>query len=120
MMSHLQSTLRKSGNSVNCCRFWISRQAYSKCIKEAALQNPNFHLLIVCFGMKNFAKDGEADKWEESGITHNLVPDFVAEDGTVTQNVTIIFSKFKAFVENYPYNSSYEVDNPNNYEAIRP
>lgn len=87
--------------------------------KKHPVRSPTFSKL-VCFGMKNFAKDGEADKWEESGITHNLVPDFVAEDGTVTQNVTIIFSKFKAFVENYPYNSSYEVDNPNNYEAIRP
>ena len=120
MMSHLQSTLRKEGTLLIVAGFGFQDKHIQNVIKEAALQNPNFHLLIVCFGMKNFAKDGEADKWEESGITHNLVPDFVAEDGTVTQNVTIIFSKFKAFVENYPYNSSYEVDNPNNYEAIRP
>ena len=74
----------------------------------------------MCFGKNKISKDGEEDKWEESGITHNLVPDFVSTDGHVVQNVTVLFSKFKAFVENYPYNSSYEVENSNNDETIRP
>lgn len=83
------------------------------------LQNPNFHLLVVCYGMKNFAENGEDAKWNDSGITRELVPDFISEDGNVVQNVTILFSTFKAFAEKYPDNSSYKIDNQNNYEAIR-
>lgn len=67
---------------------------------------------------EEFRKNGEDAKWDDSGITHDLVPDFISDDGNVAQNVTVLFSKFKAFVENYPYNSSYEIDNTNNYEAI--
>ena len=57
-------------------------------------------------------------KWVECGITHELVPEFVSEDKQVMQNVTVIYSKFKAFVENYPYNNSYELDNQMNNEAV--
>lgn len=118
MMSHLQSTLRKEGTLLIVAGFGFQDKHIQNVIKEAVLQNPNFHLIVVCFGMKNFAKDGEMEKWEESGITHILVPDFISEEGDVVQNVTVIFSKFKAFVENYPYNSSYEIDNLINYETI--
>jgi len=120
MMSHLQSTLRKEGTLLIVAGFGFQDKHIQNVIKEAVLQNPNFHLLVVCFGMKNVAEKGEDEKWEERGITHELVPDFISEDGNVAQNVTVLFSKFKAFVENYPYNSSYEIDNTNNYEAIRP
>lgn len=118
MMSHLQSTLRKEGTLLIVAGFGFQDKHIQNVIKEAVLQNPNFHLLVVCYGMKNFAKNGEDAKWDDSGITHDLVPDFISDDGNVAQNVTVLFSKFKAFVENYPYNSSYEIDNTNNYEAI--
>lgn len=120
MMSHLQSTLRKEGTFLIVAGFGFQDKHIQNIIKEAVNQNPNFHLIVVCFGKNKISKDGEEDKWEESGITHNLVPDFVSEDGLVVQNVTVLFSKFKAFVENYPYNSSYEVENSNNDETIRP
>ena len=118
MMAHLQSTLRKEGTLLIVAGFGFQDKHIQNVIKEAVLQNPNFHLLVVCYGMKNFAKNGEDAKWDDSGITHDLVPDFISDDGNVAQNVTVLFSKFKAFVENYPYNSSYEIDNTNNYEAI--
>ena len=50
----------------------------------------------------------------------NLIPDFISEDGSVSPNATILFSKFKAFVENYPCNNSYETNDIGNYETIRP
>lgn len=120
MMSHLQSTLRKEGTLLIVAGFGFQDKHIQNVIKEAVLQNPNFHLLVVCFGMKKVVEEGKDEKCEESGITHELVPDFISEDGNVAQNITVLFSKFKAFVEKYPYNSSYEIDNTNNYEAIRP
>ena len=119
MMSHLQSTLRKEGTLLIVAGFGFQDKHIQNVIKEAVLQNPNFHLLVVCYGMKKISENGEDAKWGDSGITHELVPDFISEDGHVAQNVTAIFSKFKAFVEHYPCNSSYEIDNSNNYEAIR-
>lgn len=119
MMSHLQSTLRKEGTLLIVAGFGFQDKHIQNVIKEAVLQNPNFHLLVVCYGMKNFAKDGDVAKWDDSGIMQELVPDFISEDGHVSQNVTVLFSKFKTFVENYPNNNSYDVDNQNNYEAIR-
>lgn len=69
---------------------------------------------MVCYG-----KMEDKDKnWVECGITHELVPEFVSEDKQVMQNVTVIYSKFKAFVENYPYNNSYELDNQMNNETV--
>lgn len=118
MMSHLQSTLRKEGTLLIVAGFGFQDKHIQNVIKEAVLQNPNFHLLVVCYGMKKISENGEDAKWGDSGITHELVPDFISEDGHVAQNVTAIFSKFKAFVEQYPCNSSYEIDNPNNNEAI--
>ena len=61
----------------------------------------------------------ESEEYVNSGITPSLVPEFVSGSGDVSQNVTILFSKFKAFVENYPCNESYEVENINNHETIR-
>lgn len=118
MMSHLQSTLRKEGTFLIVAGFGFQDKHIQNIIKEAVIQNPNFHLFVVCFGMKNFAGNGEKEDWNESGITHTLVPDFISEDGHVIQNVTILFSKFKAFVENYPYNNSYETGKPNNDETF--
>lgn len=114
MMSHLQSTLRKEGTLLIVAGFGFKDKHIQNVIKEAVLQNPNFHLLVVCYG-----KMEDKDKnWVECGITHELVPEFVSEDKQVMQNVTVIYSKFKAFVENYPYNNSYELDNQMNNETV--
>lgn len=118
MMSHLQSTLRKEGTLLMVVGFGFQDKHIQNVIKEAVLQNPNFHLLIVCYGT-NKPMGNESEEYDDSGITPSLVPDFVSGSGDVPQNVTILFSKFKAFVENYPCNESYEVENINNYETIR-
>lgn len=114
MMSHMQTTLRKEGTLMIVVGFGFQDKHIQNAIKEAVFQNPNFHLLIVCYGMK---EDGEKG-WIDSGITHELVPEYVSEDGRVMPNVTVLFSKFKAFVENYPYNDSYNINVPTQDETI--
>lgn len=118
MMSHLQSTLRKEGTLLMVVGFGFQDKHIQNVIKEAVLQNPNFHLLIVCYGTSK-PMGNESEEYVNSGITPSLVPEFVSGSGDVSQNVTILFSKFKAFVENYPCNESYEVENINNHETIR-
>ena len=85
--------------------------------KEAVLQNQNFHLLVVCYGKKerHIGKDTE---YVDSGITHELVPEYFSKDGKIMTNVTILFSKFKEFVDNYPYNSSYSEEDKYKNEAF--
>ena len=118
MMSHLQKTLRKEGTLLIVAGFGFQDKHIQNVIKEAVYQNPNFHLLIVCYGMKKFEEEGQEEKWDESGINHELTPEYVSSEGTVMTNVTIIFSKFKAFVENYPYNDSYNISAINRDETI--
>lgn len=48
MMSHLQSTLRKEGTLLIVAGFGFQDKHIQNVIKEAVLQNPNFHLLVVC------------------------------------------------------------------------
>ena len=120
MMSHLQTTLRKEGTLLIVAGFGFQDKHIQNAIKEAVFQNPNFHLLIVCYGTKKITTGEEPTKeeWIDSGITHQLVPEYVSEDGKVMPNVTVLFSKFKAFVENYPYNDSYNINLPNQDETI--
>lgn len=99
MMSHFQSILRKESTLLIIIGFGFQDQHIQNVIKEAVFQNTNFHLFIVCYAQNN-------DK--DTGITSNLVPDYVSDDGAVTPNVTILFSKFKAFAEEYPENKSYD------------
>lgn len=117
MMSHMQTTLRKEGTLLIVAGFGFQDKHIQNAIKEAVFQNPNFHLLIVCYGMTEIPND-ETKKWVDSGIIHQLVPEYVSEDGKVMPNVTILFSKFKAFVENYPYNDSYNINVSNQDETI--
>jgi len=51
-------------------------------------------------------------KWVDSGITSGLVPDFIDKDLNVRPNISVLFSKFKAFVEHLPMNDSYNNNNP--------
>lgn len=111
MMAHFQQTLRKEGTLLIVVGFGFKDKHIQNVIKEAITQNPNFHLLIVCY---------EKDK----GITKELLPDFIEQDKKEEKinvrynNVSILHSTFKDFVENYPMNQSYNIDNPQNH-AVR-
>lgn len=107
MIAHLQQTLRKDGTLMIVVGFGFQDKHIQNIIKEAVLQNLNFHLIIVCYGQMEIIKEDCSKGWEDSGITHNLVPDYINEELDVKPNVTILFSKFKSFVENYPINDSY-------------
>lgn len=107
MIAHLQQTLRKDGTLMIVVGFGFQDKHIQNIIKEAVLQNLNFHLIIVCYGQMEITKEDCSKDWDDSGITHNLVPDYINEKLDVKPNVTILFSKFKSFVENYPINDSY-------------
>ena len=81
---------------------------------QTTLRKEGTLMIVVGFG---FQEDGEK-RWIDSGITHKLVPEYVSEDGKVMPNVTVLFSKFKAFVENYPYNDSYNINVTTQDETI--
>lgn len=99
MMSHFQQTLRKDGTLLIVIGFGFADKHIQNIIKEAVYQNTNFHLLIVCYG---------CDDGIETGITNKLVPDFLNGDLSLTSsNISIVFSKFKDFVELIPLNYSY-------------
>lgn len=98
MISHFQQTLRKEGTLLIVVGFGFKDKHLQNVIKEAVFQNPNFHLLVVCY--------------DKNGITKNLVPDFLTDNLNTVPNVTILHSTFKDFVEHYPLNKSYiNIDN---------
>lgn len=102
MMSHFQQTLRKENTLLIVVGFGFKDKHIQNVIKEASLQNHNLHILIVCYGQTK--KEG---KLVDSGIVSDLVPDYLDEKLVVRPNVSILFSKFKAFVEHLPMNNSY-------------
>ena len=106
MMSHFQSTLRKEGTLLIVVGFGFQDKHIQNTIKEAVIQNPNFHLMIVCYGTYK-GKDSDNKDTDIEGIADNLIPGFTNGAGAVYQNVSVLFSKFKAFVEHYPTNNSY-------------
>lgn len=110
MMAHFQQTLRKEGTLLIVVGFGFKDKHIQNVIKEAVTQNPNFHLLIVCY---------EKGK----GITKELLPDFLKQDEieekikVIYNNVSILHSTFKDFIENYPLNQSYNTDNTQDHAA---
>lgn len=106
MMSHFQQTLRKENTLLIVVGFGFKDKHIQNVIREASLQNHNLHILIVCYGQTE--KEGI-----ECGIVSDLVPDYLDENLAVRPNVSILFSKFKAFVEHLPMNNSY---NNNSFE----
>lgn len=117
MMSHFQSTLRKEGTLLIVAGFGFQDKHIQNIIKEAVLQNQNFHLIIVCYGTKLIEDKEGNTTYIDSGIIKDIIPGFISEEGFVMPNVTVIFSKFKAFVEHYPINASY-ITITNNNETI--
>lgn len=98
MMSHFQQTLRKDGTLLIVIGFGFQDKHIQNVIKEAVNQNPNFHLLVVCYATEN---------GQEIGIKRSLAPDFLDENLNPPINVSIIFSRFKDFVNLIPLKSSY-------------
>lgn len=135
MMANLQHTLREEGTFLIIAGFGFQDKHIQNIIREATSQNHNFHLLIVCYGQHPTAesssasddltqkkddvigkegslkeKDTSLEKKEPlwiDGIVGSLVPGYLDDKGATIPNVTIIYSKFKDFVENYPLNDSY-------------
>ena len=107
MMSHFQQTLRKENTLLIVVGFGFKDKHIQNVIKEASLQNHNLHILIVCYGQTE-----KGGKWIDSGIVSDLVPDYLDENLIVRPNVSVLFSKFKAFVEHLPMNNSYNNNNP--------
>lgn len=108
MMSHLQQTLRKEGTLLIVAGFGFQDKHIQNVIKEASLQNPNFHLIIVCYGCSPYTDQEGKEHWEEIGITRHLIPGYLDDKDNMMGNVTVLFSKFKKFVEIYPLNPSYQ------------
>lgn len=107
MMAHFQRTLRSDGTLLIVVGFGFQDKHVQNAIKEAVDQNPNFHLIIVCYGeRKTINKDGE-EIFEESGITPELCGGYIDDKFKMPSNVTIFFAKFKDFVDIYPENKSY-------------
>lgn len=113
MMSHFQQTLRKENTLLIVVGFGFKDKHIQNVIKEASLQNHNLHILIVCYGQ--IEKEG---KWIDCGIVSDLVPDYMDENLIVRPNVSILFSKFKEFVEHLPMNNSYNNNNLFGHESI--
>lgn len=107
MMAHFQRTLRSEGTLLIVAGFGFQDKHVQNAIKEAVNQNPNFHLIIVCFGMKDAMDESGAKISVDSGITPKLCDGYIDDDFKVPSNVTIFFAKFKDFVDVYPENKSY-------------
>lgn len=97
MIARFQQTLRREGTLLIVVGFGFKDKHLQNIIKEAVFQNPYFHLLVVCY---------------KSGITKELVPDFLDDDLNTMPNVTVIHGKFKDFVQHLPFNQSYDIVNP--------
>lgn len=127
MMSNLQHTLREEGTFLIIAGFGFQDKHIQNIIREAAFQNHNFHLLIVCYrkhkiniklphteeenttDIKSTNVDCvelEKEIWID-GITTSLAPGYLDDTGKPVSNVTVIYSKFKEFVDNFPMNDSY-------------
>lgn len=142
MMSNLQHTLREEGTFLIIAGFGFQDKHIQNIIREATFQNHNFHLLIVCYGAHKVindsqpknnktsgTKDGaisdnetsgsEAEKeiWID-GIIPSLVPGYLDEKGRLGSNVTIIYSKFKEFVDRFPMNDSYLMQSENSLPPL--
>lgn len=106
MIARFQQTLRREGTLLIVVGFGFKDKHLQNIIREAVFQNPHFHLLVVCYN--------------GTGITKELVPDFLDADLKTMPNVTVIHGKFKDFVQHLPLNQSYDIINPSTtpYAAV--
>ncbi len=96
MMSRFQQALRREETLLIVIGFGFQDKHIKNVIVEAVEQNPSFQLLIV-----NYNGNGTIS-------TENLDEFFTDKENLkVKRNVNIIFDKFKDFVEKYPENQTY-------------
>lgn len=108
MMAHFQRTLRSEGTLLIVVGFGFQDKHVQNVIKEAVDQNPNFHLIIVCYGMKEDVDFSGNKTYVESGIAPQLCKGYIDKDFKVPSNLSIFFGTFKEFVEVYPENKAYD------------
>ena len=56
--------------------------------------------------------------YEDTGIVSEDIPEYIIKDGKTPTNVTVVFSKFKDFVDMIPQNKAYDNLVSNRDEAI--
>lgn len=96
MMSRFQQSLRKDNVLLIIIGFGFKDKHILSAILEAVEQNPSFQLVIVDYNEK------------ETINKESLSAFFEGKDkGRIKRNVTIIFDKFRNFVEKYPENETY-------------
>ncbi len=96
MMSRFQQALRKDNVLLIIVGFGFKDKHIMSAILEAVEQNPSFQLVIIDYNSK------------ETIDKENLSAFFEGNNkGRIKRNVSIIFDKFKSFVEKYPENETY-------------
>lgn len=108
MMAHFQRTLRSEGTLLIVVGFGFQDKHVQNVIKEAVDQNPNFHLIIVCYGKKEDVDFSGNKTYVKSGITPQLCKGYIDKNFKVPSNLSIFFGTFNEFVEVYPENKAYD------------
>lgn len=114
MMSHFQQTLRKEGTLLIVVGFGFQDKHIQNVIKEAIATNSNFHLMVVFYKSKKTAEG----TYEDTGIVSEDLPEYIIKNGKTPANVTVVFSKFKDFVDMIPQNKAYDNLANNRDEAV--
>ena len=106
MMSRFQLELRKDSLILIVAGFGFADKHIQNVIIEAVHKNPGMQLLIFDY---NKEKAIDTQKYENLGLLYKVDELF---DGQIIYktcpNVTIIESDFRTFVDNIPYNITYE------------
>ena len=96
MMSRFQQALRKDNVLLIIIGFGFKDKHILSAILEAVEQNPSFQLVIIDYNSEGTINKG------------NLTAFFEGKDnGRVKRNVSIVFDRFRSFVEKYPENETY-------------
>lgn len=96
MMSRFQQALRKDNVLLIIIGFGFKDKHIMSAILEAVEQNPSFQLAII-----DYNSEGTINE-------ENLSAFFEGKDKErIKRNVSIIFDKFRSFVEKYPENETY-------------
>ena len=114
MMSHFQQTLRKEGTLLIVVGFGFQDKHIQNVIKEAIATNSNFHLMVVYYKTQKTPEG----TYEDTGIVSEELPEYIIKDGKTQANVTVVFSKFKDFVDMIPQNKAYDNLANNRDEAV--
>ena len=96
MMSRFQQALRKDNVLLIIIGFGFKDKHIMSAILEAVEQNPSFQLVIIDYN-------------SEGTINKNILSAFFEGNNKerIKRNVSIIFDKFRSFVDQYPENETY-------------